>query len=271
MQIVDCFTFFNELDMLEYRFEILYDVVDYFIIVESTHTHSGHPKELFYEKNKDRFAKFSDKIIQVAVDNFEFIHPNVNIHAQDQWKNEMYQRDCIKTGIEKLCLNVEDILIVSDLDEIPDPNVLSKIKSGEIDFSKDKINVILQKLYYYNLNTYIGDWYYSKLLTYGLYKTINMKFSEIRLNQENQGVIHKCGWHLSYFGSSEFIQNKIKYFAHQEYNQEEYTDIKKIEERINSGSDIYGRMQFTFKNILLADNDYLPPRYELLNSFIISK
>ena len=37
-KIYDCFNFFNELDILELRLNILYDVVDYFIIVESNKT-----------------------------------------------------------------------------------------------------------------------------------------------------------------------------------------------------------------------------------------
>ena len=38
--IYDCFTFFNELDILELRLQLLYDVVDKFVLVESTKTHS---------------------------------------------------------------------------------------------------------------------------------------------------------------------------------------------------------------------------------------
>jgi hypothetical protein len=52
MKIIDCFTFYNELDLLNYRLNILNNVVDYFIIVESTHTHVGKEKNLIYEENK---------------------------------------------------------------------------------------------------------------------------------------------------------------------------------------------------------------------------
>ena len=56
-KIVDCFTFYNELDMLTYRLNILNDVVDYFVLVESIHTHIGKEKPLFYQENKQLFEK----------------------------------------------------------------------------------------------------------------------------------------------------------------------------------------------------------------------
>ena len=66
--IFDCFSFFNELDILEIRLNVLASVVDKFVLVEAVRRHSGEPKELFFEKNKQRFSPFLDKIIHVVVD-----------------------------------------------------------------------------------------------------------------------------------------------------------------------------------------------------------
>jgi beta-1,4-mannosyl-glycoprotein beta-1,4-N-acetylglucosaminyltransferase len=63
MKIYDGFLFFNELDLLEIRLNILNDVVDYFILVESSKTHSGLLKSYIFEENKERFSKFLNKII----------------------------------------------------------------------------------------------------------------------------------------------------------------------------------------------------------------
>ena len=68
--IYDCFTFFNELDLLEIRLNVLKDVVDKFVLVESVKTFTGRDKELFFEKNKDRFAAFADRIIHLVVREF---------------------------------------------------------------------------------------------------------------------------------------------------------------------------------------------------------
>ena len=56
--IIDAFTFFNELDLLELRLNYLDSVVDYFVIVESNISHSGEYKSLTYLENKERFSKF---------------------------------------------------------------------------------------------------------------------------------------------------------------------------------------------------------------------
>ena len=61
--IYDCFTFFNELDLLEIRLNILNDYVDKFVLVEATRTQNNKEKKLYYEENKERFAKFKDKVI----------------------------------------------------------------------------------------------------------------------------------------------------------------------------------------------------------------
>jgi beta-1,4-mannosyl-glycoprotein beta-1,4-N-acetylglucosaminyltransferase len=63
IKIIDCFTFYNELDLLTYRLNVLNDVVDYFIIVESTHTFTGREKQLFFNENKQLFSEFNKKAL----------------------------------------------------------------------------------------------------------------------------------------------------------------------------------------------------------------
>ena len=65
--IVDCFTFYNEMDVLKRRLRYLNSVVDKFVLVESTVTHRGEPKELYYEKHKEEFSEWNDKIVHVVV------------------------------------------------------------------------------------------------------------------------------------------------------------------------------------------------------------
>jgi len=73
-KIYDCFCFFNELDLLELRFNILDPYVDYFVLSEASVTHTGQPKPYYYEENKKRFAKWEHKIIHLKItdtpDNF---------------------------------------------------------------------------------------------------------------------------------------------------------------------------------------------------------
>ena len=44
IKIYDCFTFYNEFDLLELRLTELYNYVDYFVIVEADTTFTNRPK-----------------------------------------------------------------------------------------------------------------------------------------------------------------------------------------------------------------------------------
>ena len=78
MKIYDSFLFFNELDLLEIRLNVLYPYVDHFIISEQSKTHSGLEKEWIFEQNRERFAKFEDKIIYHKQDTEDFEYENFN-------------------------------------------------------------------------------------------------------------------------------------------------------------------------------------------------
>ena len=136
--IYDCFTFFNELDLLEIRLNTLNAVVDKFVLVEATLTHQGKPKPLYFDENKAKFESFSDKIIHIIVDKYP---ENTN---DDAWIYERYQRNMIKEGLTNC--KPDDVIIVSDIDEIPNPSKITEYKN------KKGIKVFKQKMYYYFLN-----------------------------------------------------------------------------------------------------------------------
>ena len=259
VKIIDCFIFYNELDLLTYRLNLLDNVVDYFVIVESTHTFVGKEKQLFFNDNKHLFEKFNAKIIHIIVDDFPNKYPNLGTDTNKVWENEYFQRDAISRGINCIKdLEDTDMIIISDLDEIPDPNKVYKIKSGEILID---INCLQMDLYYYNLNTkFPGKWSICKVLTFKKYKELNLSCSVIR--NITCPIILNGGWHLSYFGDKHFVQNKIQNFSHQEYNSINFTELSSIEERINNSKDLYGREDIKFEKIRIEDNIYLPPEYD---------
>jgi len=265
MLIVDCFTFYNEFDLLTYRLNLLNPYVDYFVLVEARQTHVGNDKELLYEQNKERYAEFKDKIIHVIVD-LPFTYNNIDVTKEEQWVNEKFQRNSIKNGIDRLNLAPEDIIIVSDLDEIPGPLVLQKIRKGEIAVD---IYSLEMKLYYYNLNTVSDEvWKHPKILTFKKFKGLSSTCDDIR--RMTCISIPNGGWHLSYFGDTLFIKNKLENFAHQEFNNNNYTDIDKINQRMSDGQDIYGRWYVPFKKIPISQNMYLPPEFrKYLSKFIV--
>jgi beta-1,4-mannosyl-glycoprotein beta-1,4-N-acetylglucosaminyltransferase len=256
--LIDCFIFYNEIDLLTYRLNILNDIVDYFVIVEATHTFTGKEKKLFFNENKHLFDKFNDKIIHIIVDDFPYKYPNINFGNNDQWKNEFFQRNAIPRGLT--CINnldPNDVIMISDLDEIPDPCTLDKVKKGDIIVD---INILLMDLYYYNLNSKMKEkWALCKIISYKKYKELNLTCNDIR--NTPCPVILNGGWHLSYFGDKHFIKNKINTFSHQELNTDNFTDELKIEERINNSKDLYDR-DVGLERIEIKDNTYLPVEYD---------
>ena len=267
-KIVDCFIFYNELNMLAYRLHALNSVVDHFVIVEARQTFIGASKPLYFGENKHepRFAQYADKIIHIVVD---LPHQGkIDISQNQQWANEHFQRNCISRGIDKLAsrLNDHDIIVVADLDEIPDPATLAKMK--EECFSLNKVMSLEQDFYYYNLKCKNkAKWHSCKALTFKTYKDMNVSFETIRhLRCEK---IANGGWHMSYFGDAKFIKNKVENFSHQEHNLKHITDVEEIQKKIDEGIDLYMRPGETFEHIAICDNNYLPPDYQThLASFL---
>lgn len=274
-KIIDSFIFFNEIDLLLYRLSILNDIVDKFIIVEATYSFSGKKKELFYNNNKELFKNFNDKIIHIIIDDIPFKYPNINYSNNQQWENEYYQRNSISKGINKIINNLQDndIIITSDLDEIPDPRVLKKIISNQINYDKEGLNKLCLDMYYYNLNLRVGkgqNWNGIKLLNIKTYKSIKLTFQQMRVweHTHNVNAIPYSGWHLSYFGDINFIINKIKNFSHQEYNNSKYIDKNILEYKIKNNINIIGGLDLQY--ILISDNKNLPYKYDIFLKKYIS-
>jgi beta-1,4-mannosyl-glycoprotein beta-1,4-N-acetylglucosaminyltransferase len=261
-KIVDCFLFYNELDMLQYRLEVLDAFVDYFVLVESTHTFSGREKPLYYNENKDLFAKYEKKLIFIMVHDMPYKFPR----KKEAWLNEAYQRNCLSHGIDSLRLQDNDVILLSDVDEIPDLEMLEKIRKDEIKFD---FACLEQDLYYYNLQTKLKiKWYFSKAINYKTYKEKNIPLHDLRMNTTCLFLIPKGGWHLSYFCDEEHIKSKIMDFSHQEFNQNEFTNVDKIAERIKNGTDLFDRAEIKMTTVLIEDNTYLPPSYAKLIALI---
>jgi beta-1,4-mannosyl-glycoprotein beta-1,4-N-acetylglucosaminyltransferase len=260
--LVDCFIFYNEIDLLKYRLNVLKDVVDFFVLVESTHTFSGKEKPLYYKENEAMFAEFKDKIIHIVVD----MPHKFPVSASNHWTNEHHQRNSIQLGLENLSLADDDIIIIADVDEIPDPNTLTELKGVDFDIAS-----LCMDFYYYNLNArFDTNWFHAKILKYSKYKSMNTTCDTIRHTRCN--FITKGGWHLSYFGDAKFIQNKIRNFSHQEFNNENFTTLEKIEKRITNFGDLFDRSGSDLRKAPINENKYLPPLYkEFLGNFIVEE
>jgi beta-1,4-mannosyl-glycoprotein beta-1,4-N-acetylglucosaminyltransferase len=253
-KIIDCFTFYNEVQMLEFRLEELGEFVDFFVIVEANKTFVGLEKEKNFPEQNKIVQKYIDKIVYVFVDDMP--------DGDDPWEKEEHQRNCITRGLNKINLDNDDIIIISDCDEIPDINAVIAIS----EYGIGKIGGFLaleQDMYYYNLKTKSKtNWYHSKICSYLFFKNVD-NVNKIRLGKCNFAV-GSGGWHFSYFGGVDMIKNKINNFSHQEFNNSEFTDELRINEAIEKSIDLFRRDGIEYFSIDIDDNEYLPKNYKML-------
>ena len=126
-RVVDCFLFYNEVDILEYRLSVLWDLVDFFIVSESTRSFVGNEKP--FHSEDPRFDKYREKMLVLKIDTFPFPLPDVS--RNEQWCNENYQRDYLMRGVQDLLvqnsIDENDVLLINDVDEIPDTSFLNYV------------------------------------------------------------------------------------------------------------------------------------------------
>lgn len=249
MKVYDCFTFFNELNLLEFRLKLLNDYVDYFVIAESNLTHSGQPKPFHFQANKERYQQWADKIIYIplcqSAAGMVFEKDLTAYTPQSSaWKLENEQRNAL-SNIHGL--TDTDLVLVSDLDEIPDPRLIRKMNNtnGPVALS------LLFHYYFLNCqNTGRDRWWNGTIIASG------KQFKEItpqglRDKRNDYPVIKKGGWHFSYLGGLENIKYKIQSFAHTEFNKDEYLQDDFILKALEEGHDIFKRPDVTYQFVPL--------------------
>ena len=257
--IYDCFTFFNELELLELRLHELAGVVDKFVLVEATKTHTNQPKPLHYQENRARFSAFHHQIIHVIVDDLPT--------SSDAWVPENFQRNCIARGLADC--RPDDFVLVSDLDEIPRASIVEKM-SREIPYPDN----ILSSAVHTALNSgpvkgifhrrgfrrqlrrnHPFVWRFEHTLyryfmnckslrpplTHGTVMLRHRDFSTAEeMRHSGFKTVPDAGWHFTWMGGVDRIMEKIRSFAHQELNQQQFVDPKRINELIESGVYLFG-------------------------------
>ena len=211
--VYDCFTFYNELDLLEIRLNVLDKVVDKFVLIESDRTYTNLKKPLYYKVNSKRYKKFHDKIIHVVVHD----SPNVS----HPWIIEHFLMAAAKRGLTKA--KNEDTILISNLDEIPNPDQVSRYVN-----KPGKLKVFEQTFFYYFLNFASTNriWYGPKMLTYKDFLTYQDAY--VIRHSPNSVNIKNGGWHFSYMGGIKKIREKMATGSHQEFNNDKYNTKEKI-------------------------------------------
>ena len=288
MNIYDCFMYYDEDLLLDLRLNILDKYVKKFVITEATYTHNGSKKKLNF--NINNFRKFKDKIEYIVVDQQP---PDIKeIKAQDSKKitedklilngmaRDYFQRECLNKGLQNL--EKDDLVIISDLDEIPN---IQNLNFSEI---KDNIVIFRQKMFYYKFNLVYDDyiWAGSKAVKYKNFispqwlrnikskKYPSWRFDVLfsRKKYSNLYYIDNGGWHFTCIRTPEDLEKKLLNFAHHyEFEQSglKIGDLKKLisEKRVMYDHSVDQRgYKWSGKSILRRISDDLLPSYIKNNS-----
>lgn len=239
--IYDCFTFFNELDLLEIRLNILDDYVDAFVICEGDKTFRGKPKPFHFKENEERFEKWLDKIIYIEAP----------MPQRDPWAMEEFQRNWITMGLGEI--RSGDLIFISDLDEIWNPLKLDEIAEKSFE-GPIKIE---QSIFYYYLNLRLDMRWSGTVAVRG----IDFVGPQFHRTMGSEPYISESGWHFSYLGDQEEIAYKIQSFSHSELDTPQFTNQDWIKNCLENKVDIFGRD--IELNIVEIDESY--PEYIVEN------
>jgi len=273
MTVFDSFLFYNELEVLEMRLNILNDVVDYFILSESPTTLSGEPTPLLYLENKKRFSKFNHKIIhnvtEISSDfseylqskqyhtNFNDIDPNCGMKYIDiplRYQRMMYVRNCTAYGLLKAGVSDDDIVLTSDGDEIINPLILENLDW----FDPSNHYITIQRAFYYSLNQlYQEEWMGTRLCNWKYLKQTSI--DKLRGDHPNAYRIQDGGWHFSFFGDANKAREKIAAYDNCHLNVPEVTE--NMEEKIKNNLDPLNRSNVL--NVVPINDSY--PEYIIKN------
>ena len=158
MKLIDCFMYLDEDILLDLRLNLLNEKVNQFIICESVFNHKGLKKKLNFDVNN--FKKFKSKINYIVLDKESPNLIKINNDDTESSKNskilhnsinrDIFQRNFLSNEISRH--HDEDMIFISDLDEIPNLNS---------SFSNNKINLFCQNMFYYKFNLLYPDftWY----------------------------------------------------------------------------------------------------------------
>ena len=270
MKLYDCSMYFDEDLMLDLRLHILNEHVDKFIIAEATRDHSGKEKKLNFDYKN--FPKFKDKIKYLVIEDLplEVLSKKKN-WAPNHWRDQ-YQRNSLSRGFN--VINDDDLIMISDIDEIPDPKKLQEFNI------KNKYACFLQRNFQSKLNLLnITDKYWmgtkicqKKNLKSPQWlrniKTKKRPFWKFYKPKEPQ-LIFDGGWHFSFLKKPDGISKKIKAYSHQEFYQDQFIDEQKIASRIKNNTDLFDR-NIKYKKIQIDESfpEYIIKNKEKFNEWI---
>jgi beta-1,4-mannosyl-glycoprotein beta-1,4-N-acetylglucosaminyltransferase len=213
MKVVDCFIYNNEIQLLRARLEYLRDSCDLHIVVESNRYFSGAIRQFSSVEEEELCAQFPGKIVWVKF--------NDESLESTPWEREASQRNHISLHLNDL--GKEDLILLSDADEIPSRHFIEQAKLRLPEYS-------IAKMRHFQYCQHLNNPNHSHTTIAFPLESLCFSIQELRIRaikywENPQDIIENAGWHLSSFGDSAAFVDKIKHFSHQEFNKFPYTTI----------------------------------------------
>jgi beta-1,4-mannosyl-glycoprotein beta-1,4-N-acetylglucosaminyltransferase len=257
--IIDAFMFFNEADLLEIRLNELDPVVDWFVIVESLQTFSGKTRAALLPEIWDTVKPFEHKIKYQVLSRLLPEYRKSWNKSKIIWPREHFQRNALLEAALEIPATHDDILMISDCDEIPRMTTL-RDNLGELTRG---IHTLEMDLFYYSVNNRLSYW---NGTTIGRIAEIRESGGPAAIRERNgKGniVIKNGGWHFSYFGGPEHMKTKVESFSHsseRRFKKFLKKDPQEILSDIVSRRDVVGR-DFPSREHWHSDDPRLPGHF----------
>jgi beta-1,4-mannosyl-glycoprotein beta-1,4-N-acetylglucosaminyltransferase len=223
MSLIDATQFFQENDVFLLRYKELSPHVDKFIVLEARETHRGQRKPLTFAH------AHLEKVEYHVLDHYPQIGNDDNAASARDW----YARDYIT---HLLGAQSDDWCMISDMDEIPNLTWMPFVYANA--HVSTQVYAFEQYLSYYYVNWRADyKWYGTKLAQR---KSFNLLGDLRRMHKDQCAVIPNGGWHMSYLGGVDYIQNKLQAFCHADMVKDA-NDIENILFSMARGVDLFGR------------------------------
>jgi hypothetical protein len=181
----------------------------------------------FYE-NRYNFRKYESKIVYnplptIPKDFLNFVgkrdfrldfgdtDPNSKkpyIQNPISYQREAYERDMQILGLDQLdkILGKDSVILVSDLDEIPNPSILENTSW----IGHTKTYVCEQKAYLYKLNLlYFTEWLGTNIFRLSYLKDSKKGLHQIHAEAKKGTRVMGAGWHFSWMGDDKYFREKL--------------------------------------------------------------
>lgn len=238
-RVYDAVLFNNEVDMLTIRWQELYPYVTQFVLLESNSTFTAIPKPHFFAMNRDKF-KFVEPRLTYGTVGGRFRK------GENPFVEEAFQRVALDQLLQIAGIEDDDLLIMSDVDEIPSSHTINLLR-----WCDDIPPVLHLELKNYLYSFEFRREHKSWRASVHMYRRGQTKYAHYR---RTDYLLSDAGWHCSFcFRHIDDFIFKMKAYSHNDRIRfSHFLDPKRIQNIICKGADLYDMLpeEYTFKEII---------------------